>query len=102
LVFDKDVPSVTQATITITPNAPATDSVTIINSIACPIADFIRIIPIVITSADDSGLTRSQEFQFNDNTVGYTSPLWEDLNLTFLLQNQGYSSSNIVSSLGLR
>jgi hypothetical protein len=101
LVFDKDVPSVTQATITITPNAPSAGSVTIINSIACPIADFIRIIPIVITSADDSGLTRSQEFQFNDNTVGYTSPLWEDFNLTFLLQNQGYSgSSNIVSRFG--
>ncbi len=101
VVFDKDVPSVTQATVTITPNAPATDSVTIMNSIACPIADFIRIIPIVITSADDNGLTRSQEFQFNDNTVGYTSPLWEDFNLTFLLQNQGYSgSSNIVSRFG--
>jgi hypothetical protein len=101
VVFDKDVPSVTQATVTITPNAPATDSITIINSIACPIADFIRIIPIVITSADDNGLTRSQEFQFNDNTVGYTSPLWEDFNLTFLLQNQGYSgSSNIVSRFG--
>ena len=101
LVFDKDVPSVTQATITITPNAPSAGSVTIINSIACPIADFIRIIPIVITSADDNGLTRSQEFQFNDNTVGYTSPLWEDFNLTFLLQNQGYSgSSNIVSRFG--
>jgi hypothetical protein len=100
VVFDKDVPSVTQATITITPNAPATDSITIINSIGCPIADFIRIIPIVITSADDNGLTRSQIFYFNDNTVGYTSPLWEDFNLTFLLQNVGYSSSNIVSKFG--
>jgi len=101
LVFDKDVPSVTQATITITPNAPSAGSVTIINSIACPIADFIRIIPIVITSADDNGLTRSQEFQFNDNTVGYTSPLWGDYNLAFLFQNQGYSgSSNIVSRFG--
>ena len=100
LVFDKDVPSVTQATVTITPNAPATDSVTLVNSIACPIADFIRIIPIVITSADDIGRTRTQEFQFNDNTVGYTSPLWQDFHLTFLVQNASYSSSNIVSRFG--
>lgn len=100
VVFDKDVPSVTQATVTITPNAPSTDSVTIINSIGCPVADFIRIIPIVITSAADAGKTRTQEFEFYDGTTGYQSPLWEDLHLTFLLQNQSYSSSNIVSKFG--
>jgi hypothetical protein len=88
VVFDKDVPSVTQATITITPSAPATDSVTIVNSIACPIADFIRIIPIVITSS-----------RFLDSTSGYLSPFWGQP-VTFLLQNQGYTSSNIVSSFG--
>ena len=100
VVFDKDVPSVTQATITITPNVTATDSVTIVDPINCPIADFIRIIPIVITSANDAGKTRSQEFEFFDGTTGYQSPIWEDLHLTFLLQNQGYSSANIVSKFG--
>ena len=100
LVFDKDVPSVTQATITITPNTTALDSVTIINPINCPVADFIRIIPIVITSADDAGETRTQEFSFFDGASGYQSPIWEDLSLTFLLQNQGYSSANIVSRFG--
>ena len=99
VVFDKDVPSVTQATITITPSAPATDSVTIVNSIACPIADFIRIIPIVITSSDDVGRTRTQLFRFLDSTSGYLSPFWGQP-VTFLLQNQGYTSSNIVSSFG--
>jgi len=101
VVFDKDVPSVTQATITITPSAPATNSVTIVNSIACPIADFIRIIPVVITSSNDAGRRRSQSFRFLDSTSGYLSPVWEQLNLNFLLQNQGYSgSSNIVSGFG--
>jgi hypothetical protein len=100
LVFDKNVPSITQATITITPNAPEADSVTIIDPIDCPVADFIRIIPIVITSASDAGKTRTQEFEFLDGLTGYQSPLWEDLHLTFLLQNQGYSSSNIVSRFG--
>jgi hypothetical protein len=100
IVFDKDIPSVTQATITITPNVTATDSVTIVDPINCPIADFIRIIPIVITSANDAGKTRSQEFEFFDGTTGYQSPIWEDPYLTFLLQNQGYSSANIVSKFG--
>ena len=100
VVFDKDVPSVTQATVTITPNAPSTDSVTLVNPIACPIADFIRIIPIVITSSNDAGKTRTQEFEFFDGTTGYQSPIWEDLHLTFLLQNQSYSSANIVSKFG--
>ena len=100
LVFDKDVPSVTQATITITPNAPSASSVTTVNSIACPIADFIRIIPIVITSFDDHSLIRTQQFQFIDPTIPYQSPLWQDLHLSFLMINQGYSSSNIVSKFG--
>lgn len=100
VVFDKDVPSVTQATVTITPTAPAMDSVTIVDSILCPIADFIRIIPIVITSEDDQGLTRTQEFEFYDSANAYQSPLWEDLHLTFLNQNASYSSSNIVSRFG--
>jgi hypothetical protein len=100
VVFDKDVPSVTQATITITPNAPSTDSITLVNPIACPIADFITITPIVITSSNDAGKTRSQEFEFFDGTTNYQSPIWEDLHLTFLIQNQSYSSANIVSRFG--
>lgn len=100
VVFDKDIPSVTQATVTITPNAPATDSVTIVNSIACPVADFIKIRPIVITSESDYQETRTQEFYFEDTTSGYVSPVWQDSHVVFQLQNQGYSSVNIVSKFG--
>jgi hypothetical protein len=96
VVFDKDVPSVTQATITITPNAPATDSITIINSIDCPVADFIIITPVVVTSEADAGRVRTQEFNFSDPSVGYLSPLWQSLNLTFASQ----TPPNIVSQFG--
>ena len=96
VVFDKDVPSVTQATVTITPNAPATDSVTIMNSIDCPVADFIIITPVVVTSEADAGRVRTQEFNFSDPSVGYLSPLWQSLNLTFASQ----TPPNIVSQFG--
>ena len=96
VVFDKDVPSVTQATVTITPNAPATDSVTIMNSIDCPVADFIAITPVVVTSEADAGRVRTQEFNFSDPSVGYLSPLWQSLNLTFASQ----TPPNIVSQFG--
>ena len=96
VVFDKDVPSVTQATVTITPNAPATDSVTIMNSIDCPVADSIIITPVVVTSEVDAGRVRTQEFNFSDPSVGYLSPLWQSLNLTFASQ----TPPNIVSQFG--
>jgi hypothetical protein len=96
LVFDKDVPSVTQATVTITPNAPATDSITIMDSIDCPVADFITITPVVVTSEADAGRVRTQEFRFSDPVVGNSSPLWQSLNLTFASQ----TPPNIVSQFG--
>lgn len=96
ITFDKNVPSITQATVTITPTSPASDSVTFINSINCPVADFIRVIPVVVTSQADAGRTRTQLFRFLDPTSGYLSPIWQDLNLTFASQ----TPPNIVSKFG--
>jgi hypothetical protein len=96
--FDKDVPSVTEATITITPTAPNTASVTIINSIACPIADLIRVIPVVLTSDDIAGQTRHQEFLYSQGT--YVSPLQSQQDQFINVLGQSYTSATLVSRFG--
>jgi hypothetical protein len=68
----------------------------LLNSIDCPVADFIAITPVVVTSEADAGRVRTQEFNFSDPSVGYLSPLWQSLNLTFASQ----TPPNIVSQFG--
>ena len=96
--FDKDVPSVTQATITITPVVSSTSSVTIINPIECPTADLIRIIPVVLTSDDIAGQTRHQEFLYSQGT--YFSPLQSQQDEFINVSQQPYVSATLVSRFG--
>lgn len=99
-VFDKNNPAITQATIRITPNAISTGSSTVIDPINCPQADYIRIIPIVLTSIGDVGETRHQEFLFQDTSTGYFSPIQSQQDQFIASWEQQYTSATLVTRYG--
>jgi hypothetical protein len=99
--FDKDVPTVTTFTVTITPIDANPLSVTELFT-GCPIADTINIVPVVLTSGVDQGDTITNAFGYTDATVSpaYTSPFVSS-QVQFLSPSQmQYVTQNIVSQYG--
>ena len=99
--FDKNIPSIQDVLVTITPDDPSSSS-SISVSVSCPIADTIHLIPITITSEQDAGKLIHNIYVYEDNSVSpsYTSP-YQSSQIQFINQNQQqYFSANLVSQFG--
>ena len=99
-IVDKNVPTISDITITITPDVPSGDS-TISIETPCPVSDRIVIVPVSITSRADGGKTITNIYNYEDSTVSptyYAPP--QGGAVTFLYQNSLYISDNIVSQFG--
>lgn len=101
LLFDKDVPSVSNFDITINPTDPDGASSTEI-FVGCPVADEITIVPVMLTSAVDAFKLIHNFYGYTDNTVSpaYTSVPQGGQQLFISQFQQSYFSANLVSQFG--
>jgi len=101
MYFDKNVPTVRDIFITITPTDPNGSSTTEI-FVGCPVADTITVVPIMLTSAVDAGKLIHNFYGYTDNTVSppYTSVPQGGQQLFISQSQQPYSSANLVSQFG--
>jgi hypothetical protein len=101
MYFDKNVPTVRNIFITITPTDPNGSSTTEI-FVGCPVADTITIVPIMLTSAVDAFKLIHNFYGYTDNTVSppYTSVPQGGQQLFISQFQQSYFSANLVSQYG--
>ncbi len=95
---DKDNPSVSTVQVTITPPASPTSTDIIEISVGCPVVDSIYVVPVVLTSSEESGDTIHIEDAYEYNS--YTSPFNPESIEFITSSQQQYISSTLVTKYG--